>query len=210
MKGIKDPNKKRYVFSPKIKVFLEKELQYSKDKRKINDKKRVAIEKENVEYIEKLKKEFEDKYKNRRTEKLRFLDQYIFPSMANLVVFFEYLAKHPEIIDLFEDDIMELLGIDQAHSNESPNNFIFDRFLNAIIRSSVTRKVTVKLYLLKCMQYIIYQELIDLSGLVLRDQSINMISQDISRPLDWLQILSKTSSNHNENVKETILRPVKF
>ena len=67
-----------------------------------------------------------------------------------------------------------------------------------------------RLHLLKSMQYIIYQELINLSEQVLGHESLNMISQDTSRPLYWLGILLKTSSNYKYNVKDTIHRPVNF
>jgi len=169
-----------------------------------------------IEKFEKRKKEIEKKYKNLNTERLRFLDQHIFRSMANLTFFFEYLAKYPILLDIYEDHVMELLGIDQPSSDKTPNNFIFDRFLNSIIRSSVTSK---KLSLLNSMQYIIYQELINLSGSVLGDENLDIVSQDTYRPLYWIQILlkvsqtisdykNKTTSNYKK--RETIKRPVKF
>lgn len=64
----------------------------------------------NTKEFEKLKTEIDRKYKNLNTERLRFLDQHIFPSMANLVKFFEYLAKYPELRQVFEEDMKELFG----------------------------------------------------------------------------------------------------
>lgn len=54
-----------------------------------------------------------DEVKERRrlaTEKVRVLD-IIFQSMANLLFFFEWVAGHKELQELFDDDIIDLLGL---------------------------------------------------------------------------------------------------
>src|SRR5215469_5267724 len=49
--------------------------------------------------------EDDDKKRNNRYRmKNYYLDKHIFPAMANLAFFFEVMAKHPELEDLYIDD----------------------------------------------------------------------------------------------------------
>ena len=47
--------------------------------------------------------------RNNDSKKVRRLNDYIFPSMANLIAFFEYMKNNPELQKDFEEDIQELL-----------------------------------------------------------------------------------------------------
>lgn len=48
--------------------------------------------------------------RNLDRKKVYILNKHIFPSMANLILFFEYLAKDSGLKEMFEDDVKELFG----------------------------------------------------------------------------------------------------
>ena len=51
--------------------------------------------------------------RNNREAKVRAIDN-LFESMANLIYFFEFVNIHPELMDRFDDDIQDLLGLKGA------------------------------------------------------------------------------------------------
>lgn len=104
MKGRLDPGKKSYKSSIKLTEYMEKKLQHFKDLEKIERKKYAG------EDLEELKNAVAEEYGDINTEKTRLLDGTIFPSMANLIVFFEYLTKYPQLRELFEKDVKALFG----------------------------------------------------------------------------------------------------
>ena len=81
----------------------ERISEYMKDKTKLNE---LFKEKMRSRFSKKEKK-FDNDVRQR---KKRMLEKIIFPSMANLVVFFEYLKDNLELRNDFEDDIKELFG----------------------------------------------------------------------------------------------------
>src|SRR5215469_2154075 len=76
-------------------------------------------------------------------KKVYYLNNHIFQAMADLVFFFEAIATHPELEDLYEDDIKDLLGIRRkspSSSNESEPKplcgFMFHKLLSNILKVS--------------------------------------------------------------------------
>lgn len=96
---------KRYVYSPTIKKFLDDELRSIRFDKELDDKINAGEEVDNDRL-----KAFNKTKSNLRKRKSDVLDGHIFPSMANLILFFEYLAKYPELRNVFEDDTKELFG----------------------------------------------------------------------------------------------------
>jgi len=130
MRGKLNPEKKSYRSSIKLTEYMEKKLQHFKDLEKIESKKYAG------EDLEKLKNAVAKKYHNINNKKTRLLDGTILPSMANLIVFFEYLTKYPQLRELFEDDVKELFGYvrgDQKKFQERPA--IIRRFISAVFNS---------------------------------------------------------------------------
>jgi hypothetical protein len=80
----------------------------------------------------------DDKEKRKRSNmarmKLYYLDKHIFQAMANLAFFFEAIAKHPELEDLFEDDIKDLLGVRRNKSAKHVCGFMFFDLLRNILK----------------------------------------------------------------------------
>lgn len=69
--------------------------------------------------------------------KVKVLDNHIFRSMANLVYFFEFINKHPELEGVFDDDVEDLFGLRgthvKRHKVEDGKYLVFLRFLDAVL-----------------------------------------------------------------------------
>ena len=71
--------------------------------------------------------------------KVHYLDKHIFQAMANLAFFFEAIAKHPELEDIYIDDIKDLLGVRRNKSAKHLCGFMFSDFLRNILKASDLR-----------------------------------------------------------------------
>ena len=57
------------------------------------------------------------------TEKVDLLNNYIFPSMANVIFFFRCMSRYPRLKARFENDVKDLLGV--RRENPRPDNYGF-------------------------------------------------------------------------------------
>ena len=216
MRGKKDPNKKSYIFDQRMMNFLEKELQYSKKVKKMNDEKYAG--KDTTE----LQKEIDDKFDNRNTKKLRFLDQHIFRSMANLVTFFEFLVMHPELRDEYEDDIKELFGFirgntpieKQSQANYNSKQNVWMRLIESILTWDHRNDPNnFRLEMLAELQSIIFYKFNIVSLYVLGDEATNnLVNNDIGKAKTWTKIFAskyKDSYWKNDQTKKQ-LRQIYF
>ena len=128
--------------------------------------------------------------------KVDILNKVIFPSMANVIYFLEFVNEHSILREGFENDLKELLGVEQGLGDRSPitrDTFIFGRFVNAAIaRGSGTNSSDFRALLLQAMQYIISQEVTNICTAIYGDEMINsVIAPDMSRPLAWVGSISR-------------------
>jgi hypothetical protein len=149
---------------------------------------------------------------NNNDRKVDVLNTYIFPSMANLIYFFEFLNENPELIDRFGDDIEDLFGL-RAHKD--PKNFTFPRFVRAIIGEGYTDNNNLKFNyrrrLLKIMQHSINQKAMLLIAYSKNDplgiddtRFRNMIAQDLEKALVWMNFLDRFTGNENKKSSRLI------
>ena len=91
--------------------------------------------------------------KNTKTE---ILDEIIFPSMANLVFFFESIAEDKVLNALFQSDVFDLLGINRLNPRDHENKygFMFKRLVYSMIVTS-SREDDYKLKLVDILQELI-------------------------------------------------------
>ncbi|MGD1838538.1 MAG: hypothetical protein ACPKPY_10845 [Nitrososphaeraceae archaeon] len=139
------------------------------DERVTTTKQRMKI----LDAGEKISDELEKKNNSLKKRKVWILDKYIFPSMANLVVFFECLEKNPEIRELFEDDIKELLGyvkepLDKTKEDQSSyfaRHNIITRFLESLLYNNFFKNDpnNFRLELLSDIQRIIFNQITSLA-----------------------------------------------
>jgi hypothetical protein len=76
--------------------------------------------------------------RNNDDKKVRVLNIHVFRSMANLIYFFEFLNKNPELIDKFVDDIEDLLGSHPSIAEDTNANIKyrgFKRLISSILGS---------------------------------------------------------------------------
>jgi len=68
-----------------------------------------------------------------RSRKVAILDNFIFPAMANLTFFFESVARHRELQEVFDNDIKELLGVRTAGGAKRSPGFMFRRLVDSMV-----------------------------------------------------------------------------
>ena len=237
-KGIKDLDNESYNLSPKMWVYLHKELQYRRDVENANNIKQEG----NIEAYEKLQNVIQNKYKNLNVERLRFLDQHIFPSMANLIFFFEHLVKYPELREVFETDLKELFGYiteldkktytkEQENSDgkiekvpyctiycqENGYNNIIRRFMLSLLYWDIYKDPNnFRLGLIRDIQYVIFQYMSTIASREFGGDlggADHVINDDIGRAVSWTTLFGSrySKSEHaNQDKSKRPKRPILF
>jgi hypothetical protein len=93
---------------------MEQKLQYQEVMNKLDAAGKITLEERH--YLE--------KDGSLRADKVKLLHEIIFPAMANLTFFFESVARHPELQEVFDRDIKDLFGV---HRNIPPEKIHVDR-----------------------------------------------------------------------------------
>jgi hypothetical protein len=193
-----------YKSDPRVKQFMNDRIKLN-DLLKSKDRSRFSTEENN----------FDNKL---RQDKKRLLDNVIFPSMANLIVFFEYLAKNPESRDLFEEDIKELFGYIigpdfDKHKFSDINHNIIRRFLESVLTWDINKDpINFRLDLVNeiykvfvnYLQYILSKEFGNLPKFVI---------DDLSRIEFWTRLHASSyvkSGNEEKDLHKQSKRPVQF
>lgn len=231
-KGIKDLDNESYSFPSKMWIYLNKELQYRRDMEKANKIK----EEGRIEEYGKLQNEIQNKYKNLNTERLRFLDQNIFRSMANLIVFFEHLAKYPELRHAFETDVKELFGYiteldkktytkEQENSDgkiekvpyftiycqENGYNNIIRRFMRSLLSWDIYNDPNnFRLGLMRDIQYVIFQYMSTIASIEFGGDiggADHIINDDIGRAVSWTTLFGSRYSKSDQAKNDKIQKP---
>jgi hypothetical protein len=231
-KGIKDLDNESYSFSPKMMVFLDKELQYRRDIERSNNIKKEG----KIEEYEKLLNEINNKYKNLNVERLRFLDHYIFSSMAIIIIFFEHLAKYPELRVAFETDLKELFGYiteldkktytkEQENSDgkiekvpyftiycqENGYNNIIRRFMLSLLYWDVEKDPNnFRLGLMRDIQYVIFQYMSTIASKEFGGDiggADHIINDDIGRAVSWTTLFGSRYSKSDQANKDKSKKP---
>ena len=125
-----------------------------------------------------------DTLKNTKTD---VLNDIIFPSMANLIFFFEAIKAYEKLGEVFESDILDLLGVKRLNPRSFGYGIMFYKLLAAIL--DIDSKVfDFRLRLAHILQELIiakinnmYFETID---------SSKLIRQDMYRARTWTQLLA--------------------
>jgi hypothetical protein len=112
-----------------LQEYLREKLQIERERQHI----RGAGEKES--------EEFQKRVRANDADKVRTLDEIIFPSMANLIYFLHYISTHIELQQVYEKDLKDLLGV--ARNNPRPENFgfILDGFIRSILNTDGIKDV---------------------------------------------------------------------
>ena len=93
-----DPDKKLVKYM-KEKSSLERKSSTRKARRKVDSKPKRRL------------RQITTKIRSLQNTKTEVLDEIVFPSMANLIFFFESISRYAELEENFQADITELFGI---------------------------------------------------------------------------------------------------
>jgi hypothetical protein len=160
----------RYKPDPKIEQFMRDRIIFN---RILGQKKRYELSAKEENLGTKL-----------RQDKKRLLDNVIFPSLANLILFFKYMEDNDELRDLFEKDIEELLDIKQN---------IIGHFISSILTWDMKKYPhNFRLGLIVEIQQILFDKVvISMSGSIFDKKKMTILSQtienDMGRALSWTQ-----------------------
>jgi hypothetical protein len=189
-------------------------IEYFKNRSKLNkilnSKDRSRLSKDEEKFAENLATKL-------RQDKKRLLDNVIFPSMNNLLVFFERLKENEELLDLFENDIKELFGyirepqnIDQEDESEyNIRHNVIGRFLDSVLTWNIEKYPdNFRLGLIEQIQQVIFDKVtISMSGSIIDKERLTILSQtidnDMRRALSWTQFLSSMKfDSKTKNIKK--------
>jgi hypothetical protein len=71
------------------------------------------------------------------TEKVELLNDYIFPSMANIVFFFRFISRYPQLKKIFDNDVRDLLGVRRENPHDDNYGFIFSALVRSIVSTGL-------------------------------------------------------------------------
>jgi hypothetical protein len=167
--------------------------------------------------------------------KSHWLNKCIFPSMANLTVFLEYVAKSAELQKVFDDDLKELfLGrkTDEEEYEDEGSGYkkerlvygprVFQRFIQSAITWSLNKKRgenekekekrtnNFRLALIHIIEYALFQHFNHIGAYLLDSSARHVVSQDQTRVLAWAELLARNVDTKDVDDADRVWRPVHF
>jgi hypothetical protein len=189
-------------------MFIAKLLLYIQDKEDLDMSEDISSQKltelkENKRYLDK--------------EKVRILDDYIFPSMATLVFFFKCIASYPELRPIFENDIKDLLGIRRVNPEPGNYGFIVFNLLHAILLvgegpylNTRGHNRDFRLRLNQLLQEIVWAKFdVSLSDVFGNSSAQRSVREDFNKVWGWTRMLSEGIENFAED-KQPPHRTIEF
>ena len=146
-------------------------------------------ERERTGRVQKELEDIKSRLRVLQNKKIEVLDEIIFPSMANLVFFFEATSENQELAGLFESDMLDLLGIKRLNPSSEYNHygFIFENLISGILQMN-SRKDDFRVRLIDILQELIF---LKVSSLKILDtqKSTSMVTNDLQRAKAWTELL---------------------
>ncbi|MDP9197089.1 MAG: hypothetical protein M3O24_00800 [Thermoproteota archaeon] len=134
-----------------------------------------------------------------RTDKKRLLENVIFPSMANLIYFFESINYDPVLKETFENAVEDLLGVRRKHPNPGNYGLYFTKLVEAVLDISADYdKDDFRLRLTHEIHKLIKTKMTRILPSMIKNSrwspssSIRYAGQDIGRALSWTEMASNT------------------
>jgi hypothetical protein len=153
------------------------------------------------------------KYVNK--EKVLLLDKHIFKSMGNLVFFFYYVCKYPELREIFDDDIEELLGI-RRDTTQYEYGFIFTALIRSILliglrNTAETHVKDFRLQLIQILQESIWAKVdLALPSIFKNPSAQQTVASDFNRVWGWTKMLSEQVEQKAEKEGSKLHRTINF
>jgi hypothetical protein len=146
-----------------------------------------------------------DRYANLKKRKFNVLDR-IFTSMANLMFFFDCIAKYPNLEELFEDDIEDLLGVRRTNQ-EQIYGYILANLLYSIlfVQKKQNNNADFRLLLPTVLQQIVRNKARQFLTEVFKIQTASQaVSDDFDRALAWSEMLAHSTNIENKEPSRTL------
>ena len=134
-------------------------------------------------------------YSNLKKRKTDVLNK-IFTSMANLIFFFECIAENDEIRSVFENDILDLLGVIRNSPERERPGYIFSRFIKSIMLTSKIPEredaIDFRLLLIDLLQEAVKEKVsVSLPRVIDREHGAKMnVLSDFDKARGWTRMLS--------------------
>ena len=157
---------------------------------------------------EELSEDDKTERRNLDRDKLYILNKQIFPAMANITVFLEYMTRNEELQEVFDDELEELfLGV--SESNPTTKIPVFRRFIEAAINYNFLKKENTnnfRLVLVNIMQMLIFQHMGHIA-LIKMDSMISntIVSPDLGRAYAWTNSFAANVKLKDSETKRKVL-----
>ncbi|GEM_PF-6448547 len=194
-------NFRKITEDPYFKSYLDQTLQVEYFRKKKKQKKITDVENRKI--------------KNNDDRKVRVLDNYIFGSMANLIYFFRFMLRHPELIDRFGEDIEELLGLKEDTIGEAKFQGLgFSALVNLILNypsqhldeSLNDNRFNFKRHLLPILQDSIYHHTIIIFRHRQHDMIFKMmVDNDFQRAKTWTEYVDEKPKHAHKPIGRKII-----
>lgn len=191
-------NERSYNPSAELIKYLESRLQYE-----IKMKKRKSAAEEGTS----------KNYSNRMSRlKNYYLNNYVFPSMANLIVFIERVSSSPELRKVFDKDMKELFFAVSSKDSKNYQRPIFRRFMEAILGAPDLEIDDYKFILAEIAQRALVYKMQGVAHRRFDSDTIvnNLINPDLARAAIWFQLLANEARKQNSDGFNPTNRPVSF
>jgi hypothetical protein len=149
-------------------------------------------------------------------EKVLLLRKRIFPAMANLVFFFYYVSRYPELREVFDDDIKELLGV-RRDTTKFDYGFIFNALIKSILligpyNTAETHVKDFRLRLIQILQEAIWAKAdLALPNVFKKNPSAQrVVSDDFHRVWAWARMLAEQVEQQAEKEGGKLHRTINF
>jgi hypothetical protein len=160
----------------------------------------------------------EKEIKRNDDKKVYFLDKFIFGSMANLIYFFRFMLRHPELIkERFGEDIEELLALKQ--DSNTGDSLGFSALINLILKYPLHSGKGLDIYqylndadynfkrhLLPILQDCIYAHTTNI--MIHREENMlfkMMVDNDFQRAMTWTRSLDKETKHAHKATGRKII-----
>jgi hypothetical protein len=132
-------------------------------------------------------------------EKVRILNDYIFPSMATLLFFFKCVANYPELQSIFENDIKDLLGIRRVNPQSGNYGFVVFNLLHAILLvekgpylDTRGHNKDFRLRLNQLFQEVVWAKFdVSLSAVFTNSSAQRSVKEDFNKVWGWTRMLTE-------------------
>lgn len=149
-------------------------------------------------------------------EKVLLLRKHIFPGMANLLYFFYYVSRYPELREVFDNDIEELLGI-RRDSTKFEYGFIFNTLIQSILligpyNTAETHVKDFRLRLIQILQEAIWAKAdLALPNIFRKNPSAQrVVGDDFHRVWAWTTMLAEQVEQQAEKQIGKLHRTISF